>query len=524
MAPKPPSKVQKSTKPSKQPRFSLQAATKKEKSSPPPSTSTEIGEEPIYSPNIDTSELSDLTEEEQNPRPIRFARIDDAVEDHGGYGTGNPFALKATIGDVGKTPRQLRAEARSRKAASSESKTTTLASQASPNAPAKGMGANGQVVPGEVSPEALEEETAQRQAAAAPEKDRTDDESIVIVAEKLDSRPRVDVKKEIKDDPFLEDDIDDVTLPPCIPLYQRIPRNQRMPPPPPSIPQLPPSIPQPPRDSPTTDIFHQYFASSAAAPNPFESVPTHNPNPFAPIQPTQPTQPAGPAGPAGPTGPTVRAWDARQAAHDPAAVARYIELLVTRPGDLRQQDDNSPLQSPSSPASPEGRIEEGYDDVDLDDFDIGGGRVFRGNYADEDEFDTRNRDDGTETQGVPGDEQMDSGAAEREFRKKVFSAEIFCGDNLGDGPFTAPLRHIARMLNFMARAQASGIEIPDFADLDTLAAVSREQWEELADAPDDAAEIVAEELLNMSFLDICLLSERAYVLRADLLRLGVHID
>ncbi|KAI1346787.1 hypothetical protein F5Y01DRAFT_263054 [Xylaria sp. FL0043] len=514
MAPKPPSKVQKSTKPSKQPRFSLQAVTKKEKSSPRPSTSTKIGEEPIYSPNIDTSELSDFTEEEQNPRPIRFARIDDAVDNHGGYRTGNPFALKATISDVGKTARQLRAEARSRKAASSESKTspesetTALASQASPNAPAKGTGANGQVAPGAVSSEALEEETAQRRAAAAQENDRTDNESVVIVAEKLDSRPRKEVKDEIKDDPFLEDDIDDVTLPPCNPLYQR------MPPPPPSIPQLPPSIPQPPRDSPTTDIFHQYFANSAAVPNPFERVPMRNPNPFAPIQ---PAQPAGTAETAGTAGPAVRAWDARQAAHDPAAVARYIELLVTRPGALPQQDNNSPLQSPSSPASSEGRIEA----AGFDGFSLGDGPVFHDDCVDDDRFDFY---DETETQGIPGDEQMDSGAATREYFEKVSSGEIFSGDNIIECLLGAPLRYIASTLNFMARAQASGIEIPDFADLDTLAAVSREQWEELADAPDDAGEIVAEELLNMSILDICLLSERAFVLRTDLFRLGVHID
>ncbi|KAI0798987.1 hypothetical protein GGR55DRAFT_526626 [Xylaria sp. FL0064] len=491
MAPKPPSKVQKSTKPSEQPRLNLQAGTKKEKPSPRPSTLAKIGEEPIYSPNIDTSELSDLTEEEQNQRPVRFARIDDAVEDHDGDGTGNPFALKATIGDVGKTPRQLRAEARARKAAAPESKaspeseTTALASHASPNAPAKDIDANGQVAPEEGNPEALEEE-----AAAVQGKDRTDDESVVIVAEKLDSRPRVDVKDEIKNDPFLEDDLDDV------PLAPRIPR----------IPPPPPSIPSPRRDSPTTDIFHQYFASSAAAPNPFERVPMQNSNPCAPIQPAQPA------------GPAVRAWDARQAAHDPAAVARYIELLVTRPGAL-------PQQSPSSPASSEGRIDAAdYDDVDIDDFDFGDGPAFRGNYADEDEFDTKDWDDETGTQGIPGHEETDEEAARREFLEMAFSGEIFSGDNVIERFRGPPLRHIACMLNFMARAQASGIEIPDFADLDTLAAVSREQWEELADAPDDAAEIVAEELLNLSILDICLLSERAFILRTDLLRLGVHID
>ncbi|KAI1349485.1 hypothetical protein F5Y01DRAFT_316758 [Xylaria sp. FL0043] len=70
--------------------------------------------------------------------------------------------------------KRLEAEARSQKAAAPDSKTspepetTALASQTSPEAPAKDIDANGQVAPEEGSPEALEEEAAQ-QGAFNPE-------------------------------------------------------------------------------------------------------------------------------------------------------------------------------------------------------------------------------------------------------------------------------------------------------------------------------------------------------------------
>ncbi|KAI0099030.1 hypothetical protein GGR51DRAFT_404061 [Nemania sp. FL0031] len=82
------------------------------------------------------------------------------------------------------------------------------------------------------------------------------------------------------------------------------------------------------------------------------------------------------------------------------------------------------------------------------------------------------------------------------------------------------LRKIARALNFIIRAKATGIDVDDF---DTLASVDPEKWSELVDTPEDAAEIMVEAMLQMSFWDIVILSKRATMLMDELDTLGITI-
>ncbi|KAF2970621.1 hypothetical protein GQX73_g2947 [Xylaria multiplex] len=82
------------------------------------------------------------------------------------------------------------------------------------------------------------------------------------------------------------------------------------------------------------------------------------------------------------------------------------------------------------------------------------------------------------------------------------------------------LRKIAQTLNFMIRAKASGINVDD---TDALAAVTPEQWDQLAEVPDDAADIMVQNLLSLPASDMSILAERASILRDDLLELGITI-
>ncbi|KAI0538037.1 hypothetical protein GGR58DRAFT_322802 [Xylaria digitata] len=90
-----------------------------------------------------------------------------------------------------------------------------------------------------------------------------------------------------------------------------------------------------------------------------------------------------------------------------------------------------------------------------------------------------------------------------------------------DNILSGNLRKIALTLNFMARAKASGIDVDD---TDALVAVSPEQWDQLIEVPDDAAEIMVQNLLSLPVSDIAVLAERASVLRDDLRELGITID
>ncbi|KAI0404402.1 hypothetical protein F4802DRAFT_226967 [Xylaria palmicola] len=175
------------------------------------------------------------------------------------------------------------------------------------------------------------------------------------------------------------------------------------------------------------------------------------------------------------------------------AAARYIEFMTRRgrpPGFAREAREapacnnwprgGSPDYSPSSSGSSVG------DDADDGD-DDGGDKEAADSEADS------------------GDDDDDS-----------WPAHKAADDVLGEY-----IRRIGRALNFMVRAKASGIEV---GDLDFLAAVSPEKWEELAEAPEYAADIVAKTLLEMPMSEVLRLSARADELRRDLGKLGIVID
>ncbi|KAI0436243.1 hypothetical protein F4803DRAFT_542936 [Xylaria telfairii] len=97
---------------------------------------------------------------------------------------------------------------------------------------------------------------------------------------------------------------------------------------------------------------------------------------------------------------------------------------------------------------------------------------------------------------------------------------VFPRDKTIDGILSGQLRAIGQTLNFIVRAQASGIEVGDF---DSLAAVKPEQWAELVEGPDYAADVVVKSLLDLSMWDICILSEHSKTLRKEMEELGVVI-
>ncbi|KAI0184375.1 hypothetical protein EV127DRAFT_239085 [Xylaria flabelliformis] len=97
---------------------------------------------------------------------------------------------------------------------------------------------------------------------------------------------------------------------------------------------------------------------------------------------------------------------------------------------------------------------------------------------------------------------------------------VYRRDKKIDKVLSDRLGTIARVLNFMARARVSGIEIGNF---EALAAVEHEKWAELVDSPEHAAEFLAKTLFEMPVLDVFLLSKRAAELQSEMKQLGVII-
>ncbi|KAI0855213.1 hypothetical protein F4860DRAFT_52009 [Xylaria cubensis] len=97
---------------------------------------------------------------------------------------------------------------------------------------------------------------------------------------------------------------------------------------------------------------------------------------------------------------------------------------------------------------------------------------------------------------------------------------VYRRDKKIDKVLSDRLGTIARVLNFMARARVSGIEIGNF---EALAAVEHEKWAELVDSPEHAAEFLAKTLFEMPVLDVFLLSKRAAELQSEMKLLGVII-
>ncbi|KAJ8124035.1 hypothetical protein ONZ43_g155 [Nemania bipapillata] len=93
-------------------------------------------------------------------------------------------------------------------------------------------------------------------------------------------------------------------------------------------------------------------------------------------------------------------------------------------------------------------------------------------------------------------------------------------DKLLDGFLTVQLRKIGRALNFMVRARASGIRVDSF---DALAAVDPARWAQLAATPANAAEVAVDAMLGLSFWEVVILSKRASALLDELSTLGITI-
>ncbi|KAI8630605.1 hypothetical protein F5Y19DRAFT_428325 [Xylariaceae sp. FL1651] len=98
-------------------------------------------------------------------------------------------------------------------------------------------------------------------------------------------------------------------------------------------------------------------------------------------------------------------------------------------------------------------------------------------------------------------------------------------DTLLDEVLRTHLRNVARMLNFMARAKANGIDV---SDVHALASVSAKRWRAVNPTAsyktaEENAEFMVEKLLELSVWELCVLAERAAVLRGELERLGVVI-
>ncbi|KAI1300057.1 hypothetical protein F5Y03DRAFT_242317 [Xylaria venustula] len=119
MAPKTPTKDQHPRpKSSKGPRLNSEAKVKKRTTpakSIRPISARKVVNEPVYSPNINSSEMSDLTDDEE-PRHIRYAQIDGTLKGTNNKSDdqkGSDARPSAPISIIKrKTPRQLRADRR----------------------------------------------------------------------------------------------------------------------------------------------------------------------------------------------------------------------------------------------------------------------------------------------------------------------------------------------------------------------------------------------------------------------------
>ncbi|KAI1329672.1 hypothetical protein F5Y16DRAFT_78918 [Xylariaceae sp. FL0255] len=102
------------------------------------------------------------------------------------------------------------------------------------------------------------------------------------------------------------------------------------------------------------------------------------------------------------------------------------------------------------------------------------------------------------------------------------------GLNASAGILGAQIRSIARVLNFIARASAAGIDTSSF---ESLAAVSAEEWEKLKETEKEMSKrevgekalAMVETLLGLSVEELCVLSERAAGMREELQRLGIDV-
>ncbi|KAI0903017.1 hypothetical protein F4823DRAFT_329491 [Ustulina deusta] len=465
MAPRPaqrPARRQKTrTKSSKQPPLNSEAATKKKR--PVKLTRhtrpVKIVEQPVYSPNVGSSEVSDLTEDEE-PRYARYVppTVKNDDEEMGG-GSGRPSASISIID--GKTPRQLRAERRS----------------------------------------------AERRAAERRDEDFTDDEEPVTKAEKggdqgsLGGVNTQDARGEMDWDSDADAEGEDVA-------EERVasvkPENQKSP-------------------KKTDSSLNAHAGSEHVKRNPFEYLPV--PSPATPADDLILDPPGVDAG-SEVHEPPVAPWNPSSGGIQTESAARYFEFMKRQQFSIRRH--YSPVSSSSSSSSEDVGAFPPVDETSLNtSAGLGssnlvgqGSRLPAIERDSDDEFYDRFDD------GDGGDKDGDKDVKNEIENEKVGEEKndewlVYPFDKKIDSALSAQLQKIARAINFLVRAKASGIEAGDFA---ALAAVSPEQWDELVEAPEYAAEIMAKKLLNLSVADIWLLSERATVLLDELTDLGITIE
>ncbi|KAI0426968.1 hypothetical protein F5Y09DRAFT_317581 [Xylaria sp. FL1042] len=334
------------------------------------------------------------------------------------------------------------------------------------------------------------EKRAQRQAAVERGEDPAPIETGVIRAEDRDANTIMDTNTIVDSNP-VEDAKDEGVVRPADPTPNRTyviraedmdaediffddeqEQEQGQGPPVPIIP-------------PTEEMYHQYFTSTAPLPNPFAHASLPSPNPFAS------RLAAIPGG---------RPWSPSRNAQTAGAVSRYLELLTAQPPLIPHP---SP-EDPSSPSSSEIYIGPINHDGYILRSPLGDGAGIGRAENGEVEVETR---EGT------GETGSGSWAVHGEAK----AIEMFLG---------APLRKTARVLHFMVKAKAGGIDVGGFDSGFDPETFGRERWEGLVvvDTPDDAAQIVLAELLKLSVVDFIRLYEKATILRNDLFEMGIVID
>ncbi|KAI0521338.1 hypothetical protein F5B22DRAFT_569791 [Xylaria bambusicola] len=209
--------------------------------------------------------------------------------------------------------------------------------------------------------------------------------------------------------------------------------------------------------------------------------------------------------------------------------ARYLEFMKNQ-----GQPQYTP-PSPSSSSSSSSSSSEEEDDNDNDNINeilpsaASAQQVWTfevpGLYDYSDLLNPHHDDDlGAVDEQLPGDDNNGQKGVVAEEEKQEQENEgwlVYPHSNVIDSYLSTHLRTIATTLNFMARAAAAGIRIDDY---DALAAAGPEQWSRLAPSPECAAEVIAGRLLNMSVSDICVLSLHARALQEELAHLGVEIE
>ncbi|KAI1739576.1 hypothetical protein F4680DRAFT_448954 [Xylaria scruposa] len=193
------------------------------------------------------------------------------------------------------------------------------------------------------------------------------------------------------------------------------------------------------------------------------------------------------------------------------AAARYIDFMARQGRDVSKLFRPGPASDSSSEEEEEEEEEEEKEEEEEEEEDDEDGDEDED--EDEDEYgESEESDDFDEPSTNAGDNNSVSDP------DSPFL--IFPRNKSIDKLLSSLIKRIARVLNFMARARESGIEIGDYQSLE---AVKQERWAELVDSPEHAADFVVGALLQLPLLDIIPLSQRAAELQNEMKHLGVII-